>query len=93
MQRQSITVINPTGLHLRPAGLLCQEAMKFSSKVGFLYGPEKKGEANCKSILSILGACIRAGDEITVVCEGDDEVEAMSSIITLIMDGLGDVML
>ena len=37
MIKRKIKVVNPTGLHLRPAGLLCQTSMKFKSKVLILY--------------------------------------------------------
>ena len=36
--------------------------------------------ANAKSVLSVLGACIKSGDEIMIVCEGDDEEEALRLI-------------
>ena len=38
MVSQKIRIINPTGLHLRPAGNLCKEAMKYKCKVTFNYG-------------------------------------------------------
>ena len=28
---KKVTIKNPTGLHLRPAGILCNEAMKYQS--------------------------------------------------------------
>ena len=90
MVSHKLTITNPTGLHLRPAGVLCQEAMKYKSKITFKYGPNDMGEANAKSILSVLGACIRRGDEITLVCDGEDEVEAMHRLVPMIVDGLGD---
>ena len=37
MVSQMVTIINPTGLHLRPAGLLCKEAMKFKSLITFRF--------------------------------------------------------
>ena len=79
--------MNPTGLHLRPAGNLCKEAMKYKSKVTFQYG---NNTANAKSVLSVLGACIKSGDEITLVCEGEDEEDALSALITYIQSGLGE---
>ncbi len=85
---QKITIKNPTGLHLRPAGNLCREAMKFKSKVTFGYGD--KNEANAKSVLSVLGACIKSGDEIELICDGEDEAEALSYLIKYIEDGLGE---
>ena len=34
MVSKKVTVKNPTGLHLRPAGILCNEAMKYQSRWG-----------------------------------------------------------
>ena len=33
MISQKITVNNPSGLHLRPAGALCNEAIKYDSRI------------------------------------------------------------
>ena len=84
---QAIKIKNPTGLHLRPAGNLCKEAMKFKSKITFEY---RGNMANAKSVLSVLGACIKSGDEITLICEGEDEREALQSLIAFIESGLGE---
>ena len=54
MVSQKITVNNPSGLHLRPAGILCNEAIKYSSAITFTF---EGGTANAKSVLSVLGAC------------------------------------
>ena len=37
MVSKKVTIKNPTGLHLRPAGILCNEAIKYRSKVTFGY--------------------------------------------------------
>ena len=85
---QKITIKNPTGLHLRPAGNLCKEAMKFKSKVNCRYDEQKT--ANAKSVLSVLGACIKSGAEIELICDGEDEAEALEYLIQYIEDGLGE---
>ena len=87
MVSQKVTIKNPTGLHLRPAGILCKEAMQFKSHVTFRY---RENTANAKSVLSVLGACIKSGDEIELVCEGEDEKEALTSIVTAIEYGFGE---
>ena len=46
--------------------------------------------ANAKSVLSVLGACIKSGDEIMIVCEGNDEDEALKELVQLVEDGLGE---
>ena len=88
MVTQKVQIINPTGLHLRPAGIFCQEAMKYTSSITFHYGAN--GTANAKSVLSVLGACIKCGTEITLVCDGEDERQALSNLIAYIESGLGE---
>ncbi|MGO5541032.1 HPr family phosphocarrier protein [Blautia sp. HCP3S3_H10_1] len=87
MVSEKVRVNNPSGLHLRPAGILCKEAMKYKSLITFQYGG---GTANAKSVLSVLGACVKCGDEIIIFCEGDDEEEALRNLVTAINNGLGE---
>lgn len=91
MVSQRVTIKNPTGLHLRPAGLFCKTAMQFGSKITV----EKKTKfedvtANAKSVLSVLGACIKSSDEVAIVCEGEDEEAALSEMVRIVEDGLGE---
>ena len=87
MIRQKVVIKNPTGLHLRPAGILCKEAMEFKSMITFTF---RDNTANAKSVLSVLGACIKCGDEIELFCDGVDEDEALKAMVKLIEDGLGE---
>ena len=87
MVSEKVRAHNPSGLHLRPAGILCKEAMKYKSLITFQYSG---GSANAKSVLSVLGACVKCGDEITIVCEGADEEEALRNLVTVINNGLGE---
>ena len=41
-------------------------------------------------MLSVLGVCIKFGDEIEFVCEGTDEEEALEAVCTLADDGFGE---
>ena len=87
MVSDKITITNPKGLHLRSAGIFCKEAMRFKSQITF---GAKGSTANAKSVLSVLGACIKSGDEIELVCEGADEEEALTALVAVIEDGLGE---
>ncbi|MCI7130793.1 MAG: HPr family phosphocarrier protein [Lachnospiraceae bacterium] len=87
MVSKKVVVKNPTGLHLRPAGILCNEAVKYKSRVYFKYGDN---EANAKSVLSVLGAGIRSGTELEFLCEGEDEEQALAGVIAVIENGLGE---
>ena len=75
MVSKKVTIKNPTGLHLRPAGILCKEAMQYKSLITFKF---RDNTANAKSVLSVLGACVKCGDEIEIFCEGEDEEKAFS---------------
>lgn len=87
MVSQKVTIKNPTGLHLRPAGQLCTEAMKYKSSVKFQF---RNTLSNAKSVLSVLGACVKCGDEVEFICEGEDEEIALAALIRAVEDGLGE---
>ena len=88
MVSQKVKIKNPTGLHLRPAGVLCKNAIEYTSVITFKYGGENV--ANAKSVLSVLGACVKSGDEIELICNGEDEETALREMIALIESGLGE---
>ena len=88
MISKNLTVVNPSGLHLRPAGVLSQTAMKFKSDFTIVSG-EKKIVA--KSVLNVMAAGIKCGTEITLICDGEDEEEAMKTVSQAIESGLGEM--
>ena len=61
--------------------------MQYKSKITFDYSGNT---ANAKSVLSVLGACIKCGDEITLICEGEDEEKALDALSKYIESGLGE---
>ena len=54
----------------------------------FIVFEDKK--INAKSLLNIIGACIKCGSEIELVCEGPDEEAALAHATELIESGLGE---
>ena len=88
MISKNLTVVNPSGLHLRPAGVLSQTAMKFKSDITIISG-EKKIVA--KSVLNVMAAGIKSGTEITLICDGEDEAAAMETVSKAIESGLGEM--
>lgn len=87
MVSKVIQVVNSTGLHLRPAGILCQASMKFKSRIIILY---KNKEINAKSVLNVMASGVKCGAEIEVQCTGEDEAEALETICQVIATGLED---
>ncbi len=87
MVSKTLTVVNPSGLHLRPAGVLSQTAMKFKCDVIIECG-EKRIVA--KSVLNVMAAGIKCGTEINLICDGEDENDALATLTKAIEDGLGE---
>lgn len=87
MVSRMVTITNPTGLHLRPAGIFCNVANRYDCKITFEYD---NSTANAKSVLSVLGSCIKSGDQILLVCEGEGEEEALRAMVEAVESGLGE---
>ena len=88
MINKKIIVDSPFGIHLRPAGSVSENASRYDSKITFEY---KEGKtANAKSMLSILAAGIKCGDEINIICEGPDESEALETVIRTLKEEIKD---
>ena len=81
MVAQRIVVAKISGLHLRPAGKISETCLQYVCKIQI-----KKGDCvtNAKSVLGLLAARVRQGDEIEIICDGEDEVEALQAVIDVI---------
>lgn len=77
----------PAGLHLRPISVLCNHSIDYKSTITIKIGDKA---VNAKSVLGVLSACVRLGDEIELICEGPDEQEALAMLSKIIQGGLGD---
>lgn len=76
-----VKVMASMGLHLRPAGTLCKQATQYQCKIELV---TERSRANAKSVLSVLGACVKSGEEIELVCDGPDEQQALDELTDLI---------
>ena len=87
MLTRNITIKNPSGLHMRPAGVLVKTTMPFRSDVMFGI---RGNEYNGKSMLNVLSACVKCGDEIKLSINGEDEKVCMAAVSAAIEGGLGE---
>ena len=87
MLKEDILIINKLGLHARASAKLTQTASKFKSAV-FIGRAGKR--VNAKSIMGVMMLAAAKGATITVDCEGEDEIEAMTALKTLINDKFGE---
>ena len=77
MKEITVTVVDPVGLHARPATVAVNAASKFKSDVKVTF---KERSVNMKSIMGVMSLGIPTQSEITIICNGEDEAEAAKSI-------------
>ncbi len=85
---KDIVVQNEVGLHARPATFFIQKANEFKSSI-WVVKDERK--VNAKSLLGVLSLGITRGTEVSLVADGNDEEEALESLIELISSEFADI--
>ena len=87
MYSKTVTLVNPQGFHMRPASLFVAEANKFSAPVKVI---AKGKEIPGNSLMGIMAAGIKCGDEIEIQADGADEQAAVEAIVAFVESGMGD---
>lgn len=77
MIQRSMTIQLTSGLEARPVAVLVQKASQYDSTV-YIEAEGKK--VNAKSIMGMMSLGLDKGEEVTVITDGADETDAMSSI-------------
>jgi phosphotransferase system HPr (HPr) family protein len=73
-----LTVIDPAGLHARPAAKVVQVASRFQSRIVLRSGERT---VDVKSLIAILGLTIRPLTEITLTADGPDADDALAALV------------
>jgi phosphotransferase system HPr (HPr) family protein len=84
MKTTQIVVLNPVGLHARPAALFVKLASAFTSEILICNLSSSGKWVNAKSILGLLTCGVKQGDQIEIKAEGTDEdiaVEALEALV------------
>lgn len=80
MKTQNIKIIDPIGIHARPASSIVNAASKFSSDVSFKMNDKV---ANAKSIINLMALGAKKDSSIEIIINGDDEELALTTIVEL----------
>ncbi|MGR0279556.1 HPr family phosphocarrier protein [Marinomonas dokdonensis] len=81
MLEETVTIINKLGLHARAAGKLIETTSRFSCDITI----EKDGRnVDGKSIMAMMMLAASKGTQIKIKTNGEDEAEALKSVIELI---------
>lgn len=88
MVEKTMTITDDTGVHARPATVLVNKAGNYKSDVNLEY---KGKSVNLKSIMGVMSLGIPKDAEIKLTAEGEDEEEALQTLVdTIKSEGLGE---
>lgn len=70
-------IVDPIGLHARPAAALVKAANQFQAKINLLCDGK---EANLKSIMNVLALGVKSQKEVTIQAHGKDAHKAIAEL-------------
>ncbi|HVH66477.1 MAG TPA: HPr family phosphocarrier protein [Gemmatimonadales bacterium] len=81
-------IVNPLGMHARPASELVKLASRFKSAVEI-----RKDDlaVNGKSILGVMMLAAECGSTVTIKADGEDAEQAMAELLALVADGFHEM--
>jgi len=87
MLEKEITIINKLGLHARAAAKFVTTAGKYSCGIKVV---KEQKTVDGKSIMGIMMLAAAKGTTLTLIADGEDEINAISDLNTLILDRFGE---
>lgn len=91
MKEIIVKVVNPTGLHARPAAAFVDLAATFKSNIKLTRLDQPTKVANAKSMIFVLSLAIRKDHELRIQADGEDEQKAIEELSKLVKDGFGEI--
>jgi len=87
MREREVRIVNPLGMHARPAAQLVRVAAGFQSHIELV----KDGVAiNGKSIMGVMMLAAECGSTLTIRSHGPDEEAALDALAGLVAQGFGE---
>lgn len=83
MKEITVKIIDPSGIHARPATVLVNAASRYTADVKLGYNGN---EVNLKSIMGVMSLAVPSGAEVRIMAEGDDSEQAVEGILTVLRE-------
>lgn len=87
MLKQDALIVNKLGLHARASAKLTQTASQYPCEVWLSRNGRR---VNAKSIMGVMMLAAAKGTTVSIETSGEQEQEAMSSLLQLIKDYFGE---
>jgi len=86
-----LTIINPDGLHARPAATLVSTLAGFDAKLTVVNTRTGSPPVAANSLIGLLSLGAKAGDVLTVAASGAQAAGALAKVTELVTGGFGEV--
>jgi len=87
MTERKATIVNPLGLHARPAAQFVKLASTFSAEIEV---EKDDGAINGKSIMGVMMLAAEQGSILLIRATGVDEMKAADALAALVASGFGE---
>lgn len=82
-----VQLLNPQGIHARPAAVLSKTAKQFSSEIEIRLQDKR---SNATSVVGLMGLNSKKGDTLIVAARGGDAATAIEAVVDIVRAGLGE---
>ncbi len=82
------TIVNPLGMHARPAAEFVKVANRFQSAVEVR---KDNLAVNGKSIMGVMMLAAECGSSLFIKTDGEDAEQAMAALLALVADGFNEM--
>ena len=87
LRTRQVTVVNPQGLHARPAHRFVETASRFNAKITIM---KDGAQVDGKSILELLTLGASQGTELSINASGQDAEAALCALASLVEQGFAE---
>ncbi len=87
MKTEKTEVVNKLGIHARPAAQIVKAASLFDCSITLTV---ENDSVNAKSIMGVMTLAACRGSIIEITAEGNDETDAVRSLVEIISNGFGE---
>lgn len=88
MSEREARIVNPLGMHARPAAEFVKTANRFQAQVSVQRGDLT---VNGKSIMGMMMLAAEQGATLRIAAEGDDAMAALDALCRLVADGFHEM--
>jgi phosphocarrier protein len=80
-------IINEQGMHMRPAQDIVKAVTPLKCDVFIEFSGSRY---NAKSTMNLMVACMKCGSEVEIICDGEQEAEALKILTDMFDNGFGE---